>query len=203
MSELILYTNTMSRGNTVELFLKILDVSYQRVELEYGEPMRTPEYLAINPMAKVPALVDGKIVVTETAAICAYLADKFIEKGFAPAFNSPERAAYYRWFFFTAGPIESAFTMKEIGIELNEEQQKSSGFGSFERAFHCLETGLASAQPYLCGKNLTAVDVYVGCFLIFLCKYALLQPTPLINQYIDSLALNNEIKQLLESLGLR
>lgn len=66
MSKLILYTNTMSRGNTVELFLKILNVPYQRVELEYGESMRTPEYLAINPMAKVPALVDGENVVTET-----------------------------------------------------------------------------------------------------------------------------------------
>ncbi|QIG05816.1 glutathione S-transferase family protein [Proteus sp. ZN5] len=203
MSELILYTNTISRGNTAELLLKILEVPYQRVELEYGEPMHTPEYLAINPMAKVPALVDGEIVVTETAAICAYLADKFIEKGFAPALNSPERAAYYRWFFFTAGPIESAFTVKELGVELNEEQQKSSGFGSFERTFHCLETGLAHAKPYLCGKNLTAVDVYVGYFLIFLCKYALIEPTPLINQYIDSLALNKEIKQLLESLELR
>lgn len=203
MSKLILYTNTMSRGNTVELFLKILNVPYQRVKLEYGESMRTPEYLAINPMAKVPALVDGENVVTETAAICAYLADKFIEKGFAPTLNSPERATYYRWFFFTAGPIESAFTVKELGIVLNEEQQKSSGFGSFERVFQCLETGLANANPYICGKNLTAVDVYVGYFLIFLCKYALIKPTPLINQYIDNLALNNEIKQLLESLGLR
>ncbi|MBI6529845.1 glutathione S-transferase family protein [Proteus vulgaris] len=203
MSELILYTNTMSRGNTVELFLKILNVPYQRVELAYGEPMHSPEYLAINPMAKVPALVDGEYIVTETSAICAYLADKFIEKGYAPALNSPERATYYRWFFFTAGPIEAAFTVKDLGIELNEEQQKSSGFGSFERAFHCLEMGLASANPYICGRNLTAVDVYVGYFLIFLCKYALIEPTPLINQYLDSLALNNEIKQLLESLGLR
>ncbi|MBI6509807.1 glutathione S-transferase family protein [Proteus sp. PR00174] len=203
MSKLILYTNTMSRGNTVELFLKILNVPYQRVELEYGESMRTPEYLAINPMAKVPALVDGENVVTETAAICAYLADKFIEKGFAPTLNSPERATYYRWFFFTAGPIESAFTVKELGIVLNEEKQKSSDFGSFERVFQCLETGLANANPYICGKNLTAVDVYVGYFLIFLCKYALIKPTSLINQYIDNLALNNEIKQLLESLGLR
>lgn len=152
MSKLILYTNTMSRGNTVELFLKILNVPYQRVELEYGESMRTPEYLAINPMAKVPALVDGENVVTETAAICAYLADKFIEKGFAPTLNSPERATYYRWFFFTAGPIESAFTVKELGIVLNEEKQKSSGFGSFERVFQCLETGLANANPYICGK---------------------------------------------------
>ena len=106
MSELILYTNKMSRGNTVELFLKILNVPYQRVELAYGEPMHSPEYLAINPIAKVPALVDGEYIVTETSAICAYLADKFIEKGFAPALNSPERAAYYRWFFLPQDPLK-------------------------------------------------------------------------------------------------
>ncbi|OAT46395.1 glutathione S-transferase [Proteus hauseri ATCC 700826] len=203
MSELTLYTNTISRGNTVELFLNMLAVPFKRVELSYGEQMNSAEYLAINPMAKVPALVDGDNIVTETAAICMYLADKFIEKGFAPAFGSPERAAYYRWFFFTAGPIEAAFTVKELGIELNEEQQKSSGFGSFKRAFHGLETGLANAKPYICGKNLTAVDVYVGYFLIFLCKYARIQPTPLINQYLDSLALNKEIKQLLEGFDLK
>lgn len=99
MSSLTLYTNSMSRGNTVDLLFKLLDVPYQRIELEYGEQMHTAEYLAINPMGKVPALVDGEHIITETAAICVYLADKFIEKGLAPAFNSPQRAAYYRWFF--------------------------------------------------------------------------------------------------------
>lgn len=199
MSELTLYTNSISRGNTVEIFLKMLAVPYNRIELSYGEDMHTAEYLAINPMAKVPALVDGDRVVTETAAICMYLADKFIDKGFAPAFQSPERADYYRWFFFTAGPIESAFTVKELGIELNEEQQKSSGFGSFERAFHTLEIGLANAKPYLCGKTLTAVDVYIGCFLIFLYKHQLIQPTELIEQYLNNLALNPKIHALLNN----
>lgn len=90
MSSLTLYTNSMSRGNTVDLLFKLLDVPYQRIELEYGEQMHTAEYLAINPMGKVPALVDGEHIITETAAICVYLADKFIEKGLAPAFNSPQ-----------------------------------------------------------------------------------------------------------------
>ncbi len=102
MSELVLFTNSMSRGNTVDLLLKILDVPYKRIELDYGADMHTTEYLAINPMAKVPALVDGEAIVTETAAICLYLADKFIEKGLAPALNDAKRADYYRWFLFTA-----------------------------------------------------------------------------------------------------
>ena len=104
MSGLTLYTNAMSRGNTVDLFLKLLDVPYQRVELDYGADMHTPEYLAINPMGKVPALTDGDHVITETAAICMYLADKFIEKGLAPAGGAPGRGPSFLWFPFPAGP---------------------------------------------------------------------------------------------------
>ncbi len=199
MSELVLFTNSMSRGNTVDLLLKILAVPYKRIELAYGADMHTPEYLAINPMAKVPALVDGDVVVTETSAICMYLADKFIEKGFAPALNSHERGAYYRWFFFTAGPIESAFTIQDLGITLDEEQQKSSGFGSFERAFACLETGLANAKPFICGEKMTAVDVYIGAFVMFLVKYNIMEATPVMKTYINSLSSNPEIAALLNS----
>lgn len=198
MSELVLFTNSMSRGNTVDLLLKILDVPYKRIELGYGADMHTAEYLAINPMAKVPALVDGDAIVTETAAICAYLADKFIEKGLAPALDDPRRADYYRWFFFTAGPIESAFTISDLGIQLNEEQQKSSGFGSVERTMACLEVGLNSAKPFICGEQFTAVDVYVGAFVMFLVKYTPVETTPGMQKYLDSLATIPAIAALLE-----
>ncbi|WP_353244000.1 glutathione S-transferase family protein [Providencia sp.] len=198
MSELVLFTNSMSRGNTVDLLLKILDVPYKRIELGYGADMHTAEYLAINPMAKVPALVDGDAIVTETAAICAYLADKFIEKGLAPALDDPRRADYYRWFFFTAGPIESAFTVNDLGIQLNEEQQKSSGFGSVERTMACLEVGLNSAKPFICGEQFTAVDVYVGAFVMFLVKYTPVETTPGMQKYLDSLATIPAIAALLE-----
>ncbi|MEQ4709579.1 glutathione S-transferase family protein [Providencia huaxiensis] len=197
MSELVLFTNSMSRGNTVDLLLKILDVPYKRIELDYGADMHTAEYLAINPMAKVPALVDGDAVVTETAAICLYLADKFIEKGLAPALNNPKRADYYRWFLFTAGPIESAFTINNLGIQLDEEQQKSSGFGSVERTMACLEVGLNSAKPFICGEQFTAVDVYVGAFVMFLVKYQVMETTPAMQKYLDSLATIPAITELL------
>ncbi|MGG4609287.1 glutathione S-transferase family protein [Providencia sp. Me31A] len=199
MSELVLFSNAMSRGNTVDLLLKILDVPYKRIELGYGADMHTAEYLAINPMAKVPALVDGDVVVTETAAICLYLADKFIEKGLAPALNSPKRANYYRWFLFTAGPIESAFTIQDLGIELNEEQQKSSGFGSIERTMACLEIGLNSAKPFICGEQFTAVDVYVGAFVMFLARYNIMEVTPAMETYMKSLATIPEIAEVLAS----
>ncbi len=197
MSELVLFTNSMSRGNTVDLLLKILDVPYKRIELDYGADMHTAEYLAINPMAKVPALVDGDAVVTETAAICLYLADKFIEKGLAPALNDPKRADYYRWFLFTAGPIESAFTINNLGIQLDEEQQKSSGFGSVERTMACLEVGLNSAKPFICGEQFTAVDVYVGAFVMFLVKYQVMETTPAMQKYLDNLATIPAITELL------
>lgn len=197
MSELVLFTNAMSRGNTVDLLLKMMGVPYKRIELAYGAEMHTAEYLAINPMAKVPALVDGDVVVTECAAICLYLADKFIEKGFAPALNSPERGAYYRWFLFTAGPIESAFTVRDLGVELNEEQQKSFGFGSVERTLSTLEIGLASAKPYICGAKITAVDVYVGCFVMFLIKYCNYAATPAMQTYMDNLSTHPEIAALM------
>ncbi|MDI9092118.1 glutathione S-transferase family protein [Providencia rettgeri] len=197
MSELVLFTNSMSRGNTVDLLLKILDVPYKRIELGYGADMHTAEYLAINPMAKVPALVDGDAVVTETAAICLYLADKFIEKGLAPALNDPKLADYYRWFLFTAGPIESAFTINNLGIQLDEEQQKSSGFGSVERTMACLEIGLNNAKPFICGEQFTAVDVYVGAFVMFLVKYQIMETTPAMQKYLDSLATIPAIAELL------
>ncbi|EJD6375483.1 MULTISPECIES: glutathione S-transferase family protein [Providencia] len=197
MSELVLFTNSMSRGNTVDLLLKILDVPYKRIELGYGADMHTAEYLAINPMAKVPALVDGDAIVTETAAICLYLADKFIEKGLAPALNDPKRADYYRWFLFTAGPIESAFTINNLGIQLDEEQQKSSGFGSVERTMACLEIGLNNAKPFICGEQFTAVDVYVGAFVMFLVKYQIMEATPAMQKYLDSLTAIPAIAELL------
>ncbi|UBX50653.1 glutathione S-transferase family protein [Providencia alcalifaciens] len=199
MSELVLFTNAMSRGNTVDLLLKMMDVPYKRIELAYGAEMHTKEYLAINPMAKVPALVDGDVIVTECAAICLYLADKFIEKGFAPALNSPERGAYYRWFLFTAGPIESAFTIKDLGIELNEEQQKSSGFGSVERTMACLEFALNNAKPFICGKQFTAVDVYVGAFVMFLVKYQIMEATPAMKIYMKNLSTIPAISEILEN----
>lgn len=200
MSQLVLYTNAMSRGNSVELLLKILDVPYQRIELAYGAEMRTPEYLAINPMAKVPALVDGELIVTETAAICAYLADKFIDKGLAPALDAPERAAYYRWLFFVAGPIEGAFTIRDLGLTLDEEQQKASGFGSFDRALNGLMQGILAASPYLCGSKMTAADIYVGCFVLYLLKFKIIEPTEPVEKYIQHLALNSEFNKVINDL---
>jgi len=199
MSTLTLYTNAMSRGNTIDLLFRFLDIPHQRIELAYGDEMHTHEYLALNPMGKVPTLTDGDIVVTESAAICLYLADKFPEKGLSPALNAPERANYYRWFTFAAGPLEAAFTVQQMGIELTEEQQHMSGFGSYQRVMACIESEFSKLSPYICGSSLTAVDIYLGYFLIFLEKINMLQGYPVITRYLNTLKQLPEFKAGMEN----
>jgi glutathione S-transferase len=104
--ELVFYTNPMSRGRIVRWMLEEVGVPYRTEILAYGPAMKAESYRRINPMGKVPAIVHGETVVTECAAICAYLADAFPAAGLAPPLA--ERGAYYRWLFFAAGPAEAA-----------------------------------------------------------------------------------------------
>ena len=121
--------------------------------------MKAAEYLAINPMGKVPAIVHEGNVVTEGAAICAYLADAFPEAGLQP--TPGERADYYRWLFFAAGPLESAITNRHMKWEPTTEQQMMAGYGNYDHAVAALE-GALSGKDYICGDRFTAADIYVG-----------------------------------------
>jgi glutathione S-transferase len=121
--------------------------------------MKAPEYLAVNPMGKVPAIRHGDTIVTECAAICAYLAETFPEKALAP--RPDERARYYRWMFFAAGPLESAVTMKALGFEIPKERLRMAGCGGFGDVMNTLEKAV-SASTYVAGERFTAADVYVG-----------------------------------------
>src|SRR5687767_10856769 len=138
MADLIFYTNPMSRGRIARWMLEEVGEPYETVVLEYGTTMKGADYLAINPMGKVPAIRHGDVVVTEAAAICAYLADAFPEKKLAPP-PGPQRAAYYRWMFFTAGPVEAAFTAKALNLLAPEERKGLAGYGSFEDTVRTLE----------------------------------------------------------------
>jgi glutathione S-transferase len=132
---------------------------YRAVTLRYGPEMHGPDFLALNPMGKVPVLAHGARVVTETPAICAYLADAFPEAGLAPA--PADRAAYYRWLFFAAGPLEAAVTNRSMGWDVPENMRARSGYGSFDAVVDTLEHAVA-AGPYIAGERFTAADVYVG-----------------------------------------
>src|SRR3712207_9132440 len=101
---LTFYTNPMSRGQIARWMLEEVGEPYEQVLLDYGTSMKAPDYLAINPMGKVPAIRHCDTVVTEGAAICAYLADAFPDAGLAPPSGNPRRGPYYRWLFFAAGP---------------------------------------------------------------------------------------------------
>ena len=116
--ELVFYTHPMSRARIVRWMLEEVGEPYETKILEFGHSMKAPDYLAINPMGKVPAIRHGDTVVTEAAAICAYLADAFPEAGLAPPPTSRERGPYYRWLFFAAGPLEPAVTDKALGFEI-------------------------------------------------------------------------------------
>jgi glutathione S-transferase len=157
--ELVLYTNPMSRGRIARWMLEEIGAPYRTEIIEYGPAMKSPEYLAVNPMGKVPALRHGDVVVTECAAICAYLADAFPEARMAPA--PADRASYYRWLFFAAGPIEAAITNRSLGVELDGMAQARAGYGSFTAVMDALSHAV-QGRPFIAGERFSAADVYVG-----------------------------------------
>jgi glutathione S-transferase len=163
VADLVLYTNPMSRGRIARWMLEEVGAPYETVLLAYGPEMRSPDHLALNPMGKVPTLVHGGRVVTECGAICAHLADAFPDAGLAPP--PAERAAYYRWLFFGAGPVEAATINQALGFTTDDpKQQGMLGYGALERVVEALVAAVSSG-PYIAGDAFTAADVYLGAQL--------------------------------------
>ncbi len=160
--EIVFYTNPMSRGRIARWMLEEIGQPYRTVALEYGTTMKAPEYLAINPMGKVPAITCRGVVVTECAAICTWLADAFPEAGLAPALDDPARGPYLRWMFFGAGPLEAAVTAKSLGLLAPAEKSAMAGYGSFEQVVGALEALVTGPGPWLLGDRFSALDVYLG-----------------------------------------
>jgi glutathione S-transferase len=184
--ELVFYTNPMSRGRIVRWMLEEVGQPYRTELLEYGTTMKAPAYLAINPMGKVPAVRHGDTVVTETAAICAYLADAFPQAGLAPAPGSSERGAYYRWLFFGAGPVESAVTNKAMGFQAPPERAGTLGYGSLEAVLNALE-GAVSRGDYLAGDRFSAADLYIGSQLGWGMQFGTIEKRPAFERYVGRL----------------
>ena len=162
--ELVFYTHPMSRARIIRWMLEEVGQPYRTKVLEFGHSMKGPEYLALNPMGKVPAIRHGDTVVTEAAAICAYLADVFPEAGLAPPPASRERGPYYRWLFFGAGPVEAAVMDKALGFEIPPEREGMVGYGNIERALAAVEGQLYRSE-FIAGDRFTAADVYVGSMI--------------------------------------
>jgi glutathione S-transferase len=179
--ELVLYTNPMSRGRIVRWMLEEVGQPYKAEIIEYAS-MKSPEYLAINPMGKVPAVRHGETIVTEGAAICAYLADVFPEAGLAPPPGSRLRGPYYRWMFFAAGPVEAANTDKALGVAIRPEQARMVGYGTREQSLTALEDQLNRSE-YIAGDRFTAADVYVGSHIGFGVMFGTIDKRPAFERY--------------------
>ncbi|MEC3911621.1 glutathione S-transferase [Sphingobium sp. CR2-8] len=190
---LTLYTNPMSRGQIARWMLEEVGEAYDTVILDYGDTgMKAADYRAINPMGKVPAIVhDGKVV-TECAAVCAYLADAFPAAHLAPA--PADRHAYYRWLFFAAGPLESAITNKAMGFVVPEGKERSAGYGTFDTTIDALETALSNG-PWICCDQFTAADVYVGAQIDWGLSFETIPSRPAFESYAARLRERPAYKQ--------
>jgi len=175
---LIFYTNPQSRGRISHWMLEEIGQPYETRWLDYGTTMKAADYLAINPMGKVPALVHDGQVITEGAAIITYLADAFPQAGLMPA----QRGTFYRWMFFGAGPLEAAVTDKALGVDVPPERRRMVGYGSLQAVCDTLAAQLEKT-PYLCGDQFSAADVHVGAQIGWGMRFNSIEPRPVFVDY--------------------
>jgi glutathione S-transferase len=183
--ELVFYTNPMSRGRIARWMLEEVGQPYQTVLLDYAD-LKAPAYLAVNPMGKVPALRHGDMVITECAAICAYLADAFPEAGLVPP-PGLARGAYFRWLFYAAGPVEAAVTNRALNVEVPAGREKMVGYGSFADVMDVLENAVSGTE-YLAGDAFSAADVYLGSQIGFGLRFGSMEKRPAFETYFARLA---------------
>lgn len=179
-AELVFYTNPMSRGRIARWMLEEVGASYRTDVLQYGTTMKSPDYLAVNPMGKVPAIRHGGVIVTEAAAICAYLADAFPERELAPP--PAGRGDYYRWLFFFAGPLEAVVTNRRLGFEVPPDRQVMVGYGSFGAVMDAVERAVSNSD-YIAGDRFSAADVYCGSHIGWGLQFGSIEERPAFAAY--------------------
>ena len=184
--ELVFYTHPMSRGRIIRWMLEEVGAPYRTELLDFGTNAKDPAYLAINPMGKVPAILHGDTIVTEVAAICAYLADAFPKAGLAPPPGDKARGPYFRWLFFAAGPLEAAVGDRALGIEdVPAEKRGMIGYGCYDDMVRTLEAAVTSADPWLTGDRFTAADLYVGAHLGWGLQFGSLPRKPVFEAFVQ------------------
>ena len=185
--ELVFYTNPQSRGRIIRWMLEEVGQPYKTEVLDYASTMKGSAYLAINPMGKVPALRHGNAVVTETAAICAYLADAFPQAKLAPPPADRLRAPYYRWMFFAAGPVEAAVSNKALNFVVPPGRERMMGYGTYEQTMNARESAVSKGK-YILGGEFSAADVYVGSAIGFGLMFGTIEKRPAFEQYWQRLS---------------
>lgn len=183
--ELVFYTHPMSRGRIARWMLEEVGAPYRTEVMMYGPAMKEAAYRAVNPLGKVPALRHGDRTVTETAAICAYLADAFPEAGLAPPPGDPARAPYYRWLFFCAGPVEAAATNRALGVTVPDDPRKRGmvGYGSMPEVLDALEEAVAGVTT-IAGDRFSAADLYLTSHLSWGMTFGTLEKRPAFETYV-------------------
>ena len=183
MADLIFYTNPQSRGRIIRWMLEEVGQPYETEIIPYDQ-LKSERYLSVNPMGKVPAIKHRGHVITECAAICAFLADAFPGSMLGP--RADEKADYYRWFFYAAGPFEAALSNRAVGWEVPADKERMFGYGNTDRAVAVLDQ-LLSSRDYVCGDRFTAADVYVGSQIMFPLQFGMLPERESFLRYRDRL----------------
>ncbi|HEY0943282.1 MAG TPA: glutathione S-transferase family protein [Steroidobacter sp.] len=183
MADIVFYHNPQSRGRIAHWMLEEVGVPYQTELLRFdrGEHKK-PQFLAINPMGKIPTIKHGDVVVTEAAAICAYLADAFPAANLAPATTSPARGTYYRWLFFGAGCVEPAL-VDRLFKRPPVDRPGALGYGSYEDTLHALEHAVSTGK-WILGEQFSAADVYVGSEIAWGMLVKAIEPRPAFQEYV-------------------
>ena len=186
MSRVTLYHAPQTRSTGVRVLVEELgaDVDVVALDLRAGEN-RAPAFLALNPLGKVPALLDGDALVTEQVACYLFLADRFPEAGLAPALGDPLRGPYLRWMAFYGSSFEPAFVDRAMKREPGP--QAMSPYGSFEAVMGAVADQLAPG-PWMLGERFTALDVLWGGALGWLTAFGLVEATPVIAAYAARVA---------------
>jgi glutathione S-transferase len=182
---IVLYHHPWSRAANVVWMLEEAGVDYQLsfVDMMKGE-QKSPELLALNPMGKLPVLVDGDAVVTESAAIALYLADRYAAGRLAPAQDDAARGTYLRWSFFAPSVVEPGSSAKAH----NWEQKASQvGWGEYEAMIRTMEAALTPG-PFLLGERFTMADVVFGGTLRWMLMVKQIEPKPVFTAYAERLA---------------
>ena len=191
MADLIFYTNPQSRGRIIRWMLEETGASYETEIVDYDR-IKDQHYLAVNPMGKVPAIRHRGQVITECAAICVYLAEAFPQSGLGP--REEEKADYYRWLFYAAGPLEAAVSNQAMGWAPTPERERMLGYGNFDRVVTVLDE-LFSSRDYVCGDRFTAADVYVGSQIMFPLQFKMLPEKDSFLRYRDRLSARDAYKR--------
>lgn len=193
MTSLVLHHASPSRSSVVLWMLEEVGEPYEvrLLSLDRGEH-KAPDYLALNPMGKVPTVVHDGVPITEVAAICCYLADTFPAAGLAPPIGDPRRGPYLKWLFFGPGCLEPAIVDRMH--QRPAAPPRSLGYGDFETTLGVVERAVAGG-PYLLGQDFSAADIVIGANLRWAMFMKAIPERPALAAYVARLAERPALKR--------